>query len=387
MNNLGAPIETWTFPHCPVPPSWTLDWPAIQECFAWVRAMSGCPQNPIFHAEGDVLIHTRMVVEALVASKMWRGLDMQDRSILFAAALLHDVAKPACTIVDDDGSVTSRGHARRGARLARTILYMGGGIMESPPIGAREAIVNLVLHHGLPLWVLDDPDPQRSVIRASIRVRCDWLAIIAEADARGRNCPDGAELLERIALFSVVCQENQCADKPYPFASDVSRFLYFRTTPRDPTYHAFDETRSTGVMLAGLPASGKDHWIHTHQPNCPVVSLDALRISLKIAPDDDQGQVIAAARESARLYLRDGRSFVWNATNTTRALRERLIDMFAAYGARVRLVYLEAPFPVLIQRNCSRPRRVPENVLRRLATHLDVPDLTEAHHVEWVVDA
>src|SRR5437667_10891450 len=97
------------------PPSWALDWPAIEERFAWMRALGSCPQDPTYHAEGDVLANTRLVAEALVASGAWRALPAPERSILFAAALLHDVGKPACTVVEAGGTITSRGHARRGA--------------------------------------------------------------------------------------------------------------------------------------------------------------------------------------------------------------------------------------------------------------------------------
>ncbi len=64
----------WTFPLCPEPPQWLLDWQGIQERFSWLRALSGVPQDAIFHAEGDVLVHTGMVVAALVEVAAWRAL-------------------------------------------------------------------------------------------------------------------------------------------------------------------------------------------------------------------------------------------------------------------------------------------------------------------------
>jgi tRNA uridine 5-carbamoylmethylation protein Kti12 len=70
---------------------------------------------------------------------------------------------------------------------------------------------------------------------------------------------------------------------------------------------------------------------------------------------------------------------------TTRALRERLVDFFVSYGARVRIVYLELPFDELLRRNSTWPHPAREAVIRRLAARLDVPDLTEAHGVEWII--
>jgi predicted kinase len=83
------------------------------------------------------------------------------------------------------------------------------------------------------------------------------------------------------------------------------------------------------------------------------------------------------------MLMRAQRSFVWNATNTTRAMRTQLIDFFVSYGARVRIVYVEASFTDLLRRGATRARPVPETVIRRLAARLDVPDVTEADRVDW----
>jgi len=62
-------------------------------------------------------------------------------------------------------------------------------------------------------------------------------------------------------------------------------------------------------------------------------------------------------------------------------MRERLIDLFAGYGARVRIVYLEVPWAEMARRNAGRSRPVPDAVLRRMAANLEVPDRTEAQQV------
>ncbi len=66
MTREQTTLPEWSFPFCPTPPDWTMDWQGIQQQFSWVRAMDGVPQSPIYHAEGNVLIHTRMVAQALV---------------------------------------------------------------------------------------------------------------------------------------------------------------------------------------------------------------------------------------------------------------------------------------------------------------------------------
>lgn len=374
----------WTFPHVPQPPDWHVGWESIARRFAWIHDMAGVPQEPAHHAEGDVLTHTRLVAEALAALPAWRALPPDERAVLFAAALLHDVAKPACTRVAPDGRVVSPGHAKAGERMARYALWTGEGLDASAPPAFREAVARLVRWHGLPLWLLEKPDPLRAAIAASLTARLDRVALLAEADVRGRVCADQGALLERIALFRLSCEEAGCDTAPRRFASDHSRFVYFRSERGDPDYAAYDDTVCEVTLMAGLPGAGKDTWAREHRVGLPVVSLDAIRRELRIGPREPQGAVAAEAKARARELLRRRQAFVWNATNVTRATRAPLIDLFAAYRARVRIVYVDTPYERLLARNRARPDPVPEAVIHRLARRLEVPDLTEAHAVEWV---
>ena len=81
-----------TFPFlCPKAPEWMVDWAALDDRFEWIRAMRECPQDPVWHAEGNVWIHVRMVCEALARLPEWRELGQIDREIVFAAAVLHEM--------------------------------------------------------------------------------------------------------------------------------------------------------------------------------------------------------------------------------------------------------------------------------------------------------
>jgi predicted kinase len=373
----------WFFPFCPTPPQWTMRWDDIEARFSWIRAMDGIPQSPIYHAEGNVLIHTRMVAQAMVELGEWRGLPDEQRMLLFASALLHDVAKPQCTTTEADGHISSRGHARKGELQARHLLWTGSEL-DPAPLQTREYIARLVRWHGLPLQFLDKPEPERMVIAASQSIRMDHLAMLAEADVRGRICADQEDLLTRVALFREFCRELACYDAPRTFPDNHSRFVYFHSEQGYPDYAAYDDTSFEVVMLSGLPGAGKDTWLHEHLQGRPIIALDQIRAELKIGPEENQGRVIQVARERARELMRQQRSFAWNATNITRMLRQQLIDFFVGYGARVRLVYLDVPFATLLKRNQERRASLPEAVIHRLANKLEVPDVTEAHSVEWV---
>jgi predicted kinase len=371
-------VSGW-FPFCPRPPRWRIDWAAVEDAFPWVRRLADCPQDPVFHAEGDVWTHTRMVGEALAETPGFRARPADERAVLFAAALLHDVAKPIRTALEGD-RLTARGHAWRGAIEARQILW---GI--DAPFAAREQVCALVRWHQHPFFLIERDDARRRAIEISQTARCDLLALLAEADARGRVGQGRERLLENAALFAEYCREQGCLDRPYAFPSDHARFLYFRRPDRDPDYGAYDDTRCEVVVMSGLPGAGKDRWLRERMPDLPVVSLDALRAAMGVDPEDPQGGVVRAARERARDHLRRGEPFAWNGTNVSRRAREACVGLCADYRARVRVVYVEAPEARLRAQNRARPAPVPDPVIDRLLDRWEVPDPTEAHHVEWWV--
>ncbi len=249
---------------------------------------------------------------------------------------------------------------------------------------AREQVAKLVRYHQIPFFLIDSPNAQRTLFAASQTTRCDLLTLVTEADAQGRKCVDQQKLLDNIELFKQYALEQECLNSPRQFPSAHSRFLYFRKANRDPDYPAFDDTVCEVIVMSGLPGAGKDYWIATNLPDWPVISLDGLRREMKVAPTENQGPVVARARESAREYLRRKQSFIWNATNISRRMREHCIDLCAAYNARVRIVYLETGAERLTAQNSAGEISVPPEVVNRLLMRWEPPDLTEAHRVEIV---
>ena len=366
---------THLFPSLVPEPASAIDWPTITEAFAWFRHLEDCPQNPQHHGEGNVLIHTRMVCEALIADAAWRRLPLRDRQTLFWSALLHDVAKPDCTHIAPDGRIRTRAHSHRGQIAARSILWHMG-----VPFGQREQICHMIAGHQLPFYILERAQPEPIVHEISLKTRCDFQAILADADARGRIAPDLHRLLDNIELFRQLARDEGCFDRPKAFPTPHTRFLYFRKAGRPADAEAYDDTRLTVTMLSGLPASGKDSWIAANAPaGMPIISLDALRKRLGVAPTDNQGPVIAAAKAEARPLLAATTPFIWNATNLGKPVRAALAGLFSAYRARIDIVYLETGEAELLRRNASRPGPVPASAIERMLGRWEPPTLTECH--------
>lgn len=358
-------------------------WSEIAARFEWVRAMRGVQQEPEWHAEGDVFVHTKLVCEALAGLVQWREAGETDREVLFAAALLHDVAKPVCT-VEENGRWTSPKHTVVGERLARELL-MTGKAGETPVFFVRERIAKLVRYHGLPLRFLDKPDPERVVIECSQHVNVGQLVTLVRADVLGRECAGKDEMLMRVAMFEQLAQELGCADRPYPFESAQHRFMYF-VGGKPLTYVPYPETRCEVVLMSGLPASGKSTWVARNFKGMEVISPDAIREELDIEPTDrdGQGKVAQVAKARAKELLRAGKGFVWDATNISRDMRGQLVALCAGYGATVRVIYVESSVDEMLRRNRNRARQVPEAVMVRMLQKLEIPSVTEAHNVEYV---
>lgn len=353
-------------------------WDALQ-AFDWIRALEGCPQDAIHHAEGNVWIHTRMVLETLIAMPGWQALSEDDRRIVYLACLMHDIAKPATTRTEDDGRITAKGHSRAGELMARRLLWE-----LDAPFTLREQVCALIRHHQIPFYLIERADAQRLAAEISLAGRCDLLALVAEADIRGRICTDMGRIVDNIELFREFCRDEGCFTAPRRFPSDHTRFVYFRSEGRHPDVEAYDDTRNEVIVMCGLPGAGKDTYVREHFASLPVVSLDDLRTELEVDPTDNQGQVVQAARERAREHLRRCEGFVWNATNLSRQRRGPILSMMADYGARIRMVYVEAPAATLFAQNRARAASVPEHVIRRMTERWEVPSLSEAHEVRLV---
>ena len=357
-----------------------VDWATDQP---WARAMAECQQDGGWHAEGDVWTHTRMVFAQLEQLAEWSSLDRDVQSKLAFAALFHDAGKPVTTQVDPlTGRTHSPKHAPLGMEIARRALRdLGCDLV------VREEIANLVRYHGRPAHLLEKPDPAHELISLSWLVNHRLLYLLALADTRGRRTVEQARPEENLELWRLVAEENGCFDQPYAFANDQARFMFYAGKLSSLHYTPHEDYCCTVTIMSGLPASGKDTWLATYRPELSVVSLDELREEAEVAPTDDQGEVIQLARERCREHLRAGRNFAFNATNTIRQTRKRWVDLCADYGARIELVYLEPPLPIILEQNARRARPVPTRAIERLIDKLEPPTLTESHALTYVANS
>lgn len=387
MSKLEALLQA-----CPHAPDFTWKWSGLMNTpvGALMSRMDGIQQNPVWHGEGDVGRHTRLVCEALAADPAFRLLPVRSRQELAVAALLHDIGKIPNTKLED-GQWIAPNHSSTGARMARELLWKEFGLCGTEERQAfRETVCLLIRNHMLPMHILDQTDPEKRLLQAAAdRKLChdfsiEQLCILARADARGRIAPDIEELLEKVALCRQEAESVGCLHDVGAFADAYTQRAYFRGQRVWREQSLYDNTWGEVILLSGLPGTGKDTWISQCCAHLPSVSLDELRRTMGISPADEQGSVAQAAREQARKHLRARQSFVWNATNLTEPMRSKLVSLFEDYGAAVRIVYLETSWEENLRRNADRADAVPEHAVEDMLGKLVPPQQWEAKDVDWV---
>lgn len=351
--------------------------------------MKNTEQNPKFHGEGNVYIHTQMVCVEITKLQEFRRLDKNQRLGLFTAALLHDVGKIKTTRFEDEQWISPH-HSLTGNMIARQFLWQTCGLCGSKEKQQlRELICTLIRYHMLPVHLLDQDNPERKAreIAAAGELIPDFtwklLCMLAEADMKGRITADIDEQLEKIELCRVLAQEARCYDNPYRFQDAYAKHAYLNGRNISPDQSLYNDTWGEILLMSDLPGTGKDTWIKENIPEYPMISLDEIRKETNIKPTDNQSAVIQEAQERAKVYLRKHQPFVWNATNITKDIRQKEISLFERYEAGVRIVYLETAWDILLNRNSSRQSEVPVAVIEKMLGKTVPPMSEEAMTVEW----
>jgi tRNA nucleotidyltransferase (CCA-adding enzyme) len=153
------------------------------EHFPEIYALRGTPQDPEWHPEGDVFIHTCHCLDALIELPEWQAADAQTRAVLSFAILAHDFAKPHTTqevIRDGRSRIVSPGHEEAGGPLASQFLRRLGA-----PTAIEARVVRLVMNHLAHLQTLT-PRGVRRLAKRLEPATIQELVTVITADSFGR---------------------------------------------------------------------------------------------------------------------------------------------------------------------------------------------------------
>ena len=234
----------------PEGPDWDTDWEGVERHFCiqkFAEGMRGTPQDPVWHGEGDVWTHTKMVCEALSAMEAFRALPRRQRQELFLAALLHDAGKIRCTRVED-GRLRAPRHGVAGAHMARELLWRELGMAGTPELqNFRETVCTLIRYHMEPIHLGENEDRRKLIrIAAAGELAGDFqlslLCLLSRADAVGRLAEDTAELAERAAFTEILAEELGCLEGPKAFSSPYAQRAYLKGKLAWPEGELYDDT-------------------------------------------------------------------------------------------------------------------------------------------------
>lgn len=186
-------------------PSIGIDWlyklGVVDQIFPELKSLVGVKQEPEWHPEGDVDVHTMMVVDE--ARKLIDDLPYEKKVAVMLGALAHDFGKPSTTEFKD-GRWRSHSHDEAGVEPTLTFLDTLG-IYTLNGYDVRNQIVQLVRYHLKPgeYYKAKSPVGDGAFRRLARKVEPDLLYRVARADSLGRN----PEWLPKEKWFKAEAQE------------------------------------------------------------------------------------------------------------------------------------------------------------------------------------
>ena len=164
---------------------WFYELKIAEKLFPEFAALVGVPQNLEWHPEGDLDVHTLLVVD--VARTLIDDLPYPKKVAVMLGALCHDFGKPATTRFFD-GAWRSHGHDEAGVEPTLTFLDKLG-VFTFDGYDVRNQVAELVRNHLRPGEFYNSRDKlgDGAFRRLARKVEPDLLYRVAKADSLGRN--------------------------------------------------------------------------------------------------------------------------------------------------------------------------------------------------------
>jgi tRNA nucleotidyltransferase (CCA-adding enzyme) len=180
---------------------WLREFGAVDHLFPELQALFDVPQEPEWHPEGDVWIHTLLTVDR--ARELIDDLPYEKQVTVMLAALAHDFGKPATTAFID-GRIRSREHEEEGVPPAISFLdRLNIHTLDGYDVRAR--VLAIVRDHLKPgeFFKKRLEVSSGAFRRLARKIDLDLLYRVAKADSLGRN----AEWVPREKWFDAEAQE------------------------------------------------------------------------------------------------------------------------------------------------------------------------------------
>ena len=157
----------------------------VDQLWPELKALVGCEQEPEWHPEGDVWVHTMLVIDE--ARTRIDDLPRPQQVAVMLGAVCHDLGKPVTTEFID-GRIRSRNHEEAGVEPTRALLDRLN-VRSMSGYDVQQQVVGLVAQHLKPgMWHWSTNDVGDGAFRRLARkVDLELLARLAKSDCLGRT--------------------------------------------------------------------------------------------------------------------------------------------------------------------------------------------------------
>jgi tRNA nucleotidyltransferase (CCA-adding enzyme) len=241
-----------------------LDLAIVERLFPELHALVGCPQEPEWHPEGDVWVHTLQVVDQ--ARRRVDDFPRARKLAIMLGAVCHDFGKPATTAFMD-GRIRSIDHEEQGVVPASRFLDRLN-VHSFDGYDVRTQVLGMVAQHLKPgMWFkTTDKVGDGAFRRLAQKVDLELLARLAKADCLGRepgrfNCDAMDWFLDRARALGVEHRPPapillgrhllELGATPGPAMGGVLKAVYEQQL--DGIVSSLDEAMAAARVLLGRP--------------------------------------------------------------------------------------------------------------------------------------
>lgn len=364
----------------------------IGDRFPLFHKMEETPQDTVWHAEGNVYIHTDMVLSQaydLIAGPA-SYLSDEKKFCLIISALFHDIAKP----------ITTRETERhnRICIISPRHEYMGMSYLAHKLLGLSidtrlaECILGLVGYHQRPKMLVVKDGNEWDYKSLSQRADMELLYWLEVADMKGRIGDDLDTQLEYLELFKLYAQEYGCFDKKAVITISDNAYIQHKGVtalfnheiwmPEEALqkFYAHANNHSHFVVLCGLSGVGKSSHIKEHYKDYLIISLDEIRSQLNIREDQSRNaEAVRIAFERLKVAFAQKQDVVYDATNVRRDFRDKVITLAHNYHALSEINYLASDLSTILRQDKEREFSVGQKVISYQDDRFEYPELLESN--------
>lgn len=351
----------------------TLDWERIEKIPEFAK-MATTKQSPIWHREGNVLTHTKLVCKHM-SEIMSDEVGSLNYRIMMVAAACHDLGKPDTTYFDErDREYHCKNHGDRGDKITRELLAEENTAL-------REKVCYIVRHHMVLHHILSKDE--KGIERKLIEMSWGWVTVndmlrMKMADSRGslNDVETEEAILDTVSTIKSKAMLLGCLFEPYKFSSHAAKRHFFcRGELAD-----IEEGETPPInmyVMVGLPGSGKNFAIdHLLADDVVRISRDDIRTEMGLEGEKPQGDAQQES-EVTKIFNRrvkdacgNGQDFVSNNVNVRLRYRKELMNLTLPTNVIVTYIVIDTPIGVCKER---REGMIPPNVIDRMSGYTDFP--------------